>query len=308
MASSSSAAGDGGLVAPRGEEGGLVDDVGEVGPGEARRTRGDLVHVHVGAHLHLARMDPEDGRPARAVGAIDKHLTVEAAGAQEGRVEHLGAVGGREEDDALVGLEAVHLHEELVERLLALLVGAEHVGAAGAPEGVELVDEDDARRRGLGGLKQVAHAGRADADKHLHKLAARQGEEGHPGLARDGPGQQRLARTRGAYQQHPFGDARPDGDKLLRRLEKLHHLLELLLGLLDAGDVVEAHGDLALADGPRPSSARRPARCPSAPGCAARGPGQTPAAPARRSPGGGTAWASAPRAAPRSAPAVGQAG
>ena len=41
--------------------------------------------------------------------------------------------------------EAVHLDEQLVERLLALLV-AERVAAAAAADGVELVDEDDAGR------------------------------------------------------------------------------------------------------------------------------------------------------------------
>ena len=39
-------------------------------------------------------------------------------------------VGGGDENDALVGLEAVHLDEELVQRLLALVMAAAHAGAA----------------------------------------------------------------------------------------------------------------------------------------------------------------------------------
>jgi hypothetical protein len=44
-------------------------------------------------------------------------------------------------------LEAVHLGEDLVERLLALVVAAGDARAALPADGVDLVDEDDARRR-----------------------------------------------------------------------------------------------------------------------------------------------------------------
>ena len=45
------------------------------------------------------------------------------------------------------GVEAVHLDEQLVERLLALVVAAAEAGAAVAADGVDLVDEDDRRAR-----------------------------------------------------------------------------------------------------------------------------------------------------------------
>ena len=78
-------------------------------------------------------------------GAADRHLAIEAARPQQRRIEDVGTVGRRDDDDALVRREAVHLDEQLVERLLALLV-AERVAAAAAADRVELVDEDDARR------------------------------------------------------------------------------------------------------------------------------------------------------------------
>ena len=55
-------------------------------------------------------------------------------------------------------LEAVHLDEQLVERLLALVVTAAEAGAAVAADGVDLVDEDDAGRVLLALLEQVADA------------------------------------------------------------------------------------------------------------------------------------------------------
>ena len=55
-------------------------------------------------------------------------------------------------------VEAVHLDEQLVERLLALVVTAAEPGAAVTADGVDLVDEDDRGRRGLRLLEEVADA------------------------------------------------------------------------------------------------------------------------------------------------------
>jgi hypothetical protein len=47
--------------------------------------------------------------------------------------------------DALARVEAVHLGQQLVQRLLALLMCAERRRDPHLAEGVEFVDEDDAR-------------------------------------------------------------------------------------------------------------------------------------------------------------------
>ena len=99
----------------------------------------------------------------------------------------------------------------------------------------------------LGLVEQVAHAAGAHADEHLDELRAGDGEERHAGLARNGLGHQRLARARGADQQHALGDASPQRDELLRFLEELDDLLQLFLRFLDARHVRE--GDRGLVAG-----------------------------------------------------------
>ena len=131
-------------------------------------------------------------------------------------------------------LEAVHLHQELVQRLLALVVAAAQAGAAVAADGVDLVDEDDAGRVLLALLEEVAHAAGAHAHEHLHEVGAGDGEEGHVGLAGDGAGQQRLARPRRAHEQHALGDAAAQLLELLGLAQELDDLLQLLLGLVHA--------------------------------------------------------------------------
>jgi hypothetical protein len=154
----------------------------------------------------------EDLLAALDVGARDDDLAVEAARPQKRRVEHVGPVGRGDDDDALVGLEPVHLDQQLVERLLALVIAVAKAGAAMAADRVDLVDEDDARSALLGLVEHVAHPACADADEHLDEVRAGDGEERHAGLAGDRAGEQGLAGARRADQQaRPWESCRRAG-------------------------------------------------------------------------------------------------
>ena len=111
-------------AAPHREQRSFVHEVGEVGAAHARRAPRDDVHVDVGVHLLVADVDLEDLDPLLLRGQRHEDLAVEAAGAQQRGVEDVGPVRRRHHHDAFGGLEAVHLGEHLVERLLALVVAA----------------------------------------------------------------------------------------------------------------------------------------------------------------------------------------
>ncbi len=177
----------------------------------------------------------------------DHDLAVEAARAQQRRVEHVGTVGRGDDDHALAALEAVHLDQQLVQGLLALVVAAAQAGAAMAADRVDLVDEDDARRVLLGLLEHVAHAAGADADEHLDEVGTGDREERHLGLAGDGPRQQRLAGAGRADHQHAARDLAAELLELARVAQELDQLADFLLGLVAAGDVGEGDLDLVLA-------------------------------------------------------------
>ncbi len=113
---------------------------------------------------------PEDLLPALDVRQAHIHLPVKPAGAQQGAVQDIGPVGGRDHDDPLVGAKAVHLHQQLVEGLFPLVVPAAEARAALAAHRVDLVDKDDAGHAFFGLVKEVAHPGGAHAHIHLHKV------------------------------------------------------------------------------------------------------------------------------------------
>ncbi len=182
-------------------------------------------------------MHGEDRLAPGAVGKVDHHAPVEAPGAQEGAIEDVGLVGGGEEDDPLAAGEAIHLGEDLVERLLLLARPADRHLPARPPDGVELVDEDDGGRLLARLLEEVAHARRSHADDHLHELRAAEREEGDPRLARHRAREQCLSRARRPDKQDTFRGGAAQPCVLGGIAQEIDDLDQFVLRLVDPGDV-----------------------------------------------------------------------
>ena len=232
------------LVTARRQQGGLVDQVGEIGAGESGGLAGDRLHVHVlGDRLALG-VDLEDGSPAPEIGTIDHHLAVETARPEQRRVEDVGPVGGGDHDDPARHVETVQFHEQLVQRLLPLVVASSETGAPVPSHRVDLVDEDDRRRRRLGLLEEVTDPAGAHAHEHLDEVRSRDREERHTGLTGYRPGQEGLARTGRPVEEYSLRDLGAHRPELLRGRQEVLYLPQLLDGLLEPGHVLE--GDLGL--------------------------------------------------------------
>src|SRR5262249_17553548 len=97
-------------------------------------------------------------RPARP-GCATTIWRSDPAGAQQRRVEDVGPVGRRDDDDAALDVEPVQLDKQLVKRLLTLVVPAAEPGATVPADRVDLVHEHDRGSVRLGLLEQVPHPG-----------------------------------------------------------------------------------------------------------------------------------------------------
>ena len=186
---------------------------------------------------------------ALQIGVVDRDLTVKTTGSEQRGVENVGAVGCRDDDNALVRAKAVHLYQQLVERLLALVVTAAQAGTSVTADRVDLIDKDDGRGSLACVLKQVAHTGCTDTDVHFHEIRARDREEGNTCFTGNCLCKQGLTRTGRAHEQNAMGDFCTKTGELAGSLEEFHDLLQLLLFLVRTCNVLETNLVLGIGNG-----------------------------------------------------------
>ena len=116
-------------------------------------------------------MHEEDLLPLIEVRQVDVDLSVKAAGSHECLVEDVGTVGSRHDDDSAIGVEAVHLRQQLIEGILPLVVASEAGILSSRPtDGIDLIDEDDAGAFLLCRAEEIPHAAGSHTDKHLDEV------------------------------------------------------------------------------------------------------------------------------------------
>src|SRR5262249_31432794 len=87
---------------------GFIHDVGEIGTYHSGGAGGDYFQIRVGRKFDSASVHLENLFSSFKVRPVDDDLPIESSGAQQGRVEHLGGIGGGHDDDTLGGVEPVH--------------------------------------------------------------------------------------------------------------------------------------------------------------------------------------------------------
>src|SRR5262245_64781990 len=126
-------------------------------------------------------MDSQHGYTPTFVPATDQHLPVKPSRSEQRRVQNFRSVGGGHEDDADSRIKAVHLNEQLVERLLALFMG-HRTNPAGFPKCIQLINKDDAGSLELRLFEEISYPGGAYPDEHLHELRSADAEKWDTGF------------------------------------------------------------------------------------------------------------------------------
>src|SRR5438045_8792976 len=112
-------------------------------------------------------MDPQNFLAPFHVGKIDGDLAIKTARAEQGRIENIGPVSGSDDNDSFLGIESVHLDEQGIEGLFALIVAASDAMASMTTDRVNFVAENNARPGFLALLKHYAEPASCDDDTNL---------------------------------------------------------------------------------------------------------------------------------------------
>ena len=145
------------LIASRGEQSRFVHEILQVGAGEAGRDRCDLGGIDVRRERHLPRVHLEDRFASAPVRQVNDDPPVEASRPQQRLVENVRLIRRGQHDDAFTARKAVHLRQNLLERLFVFAGAADRELPSRASDRVDFVDEDD-RGRALARLaEEVTH-------------------------------------------------------------------------------------------------------------------------------------------------------
>ena len=234
---------------------GTLADLGKIGASELVRLGGQVLQVDVLGNGRLAQGGAEDAQATLVVGHGDVNELVETAGSHEGSVDDVGAVGSANDEDVLLGTDAVHLGKELVHDTVGGTAAISRATTTLLGDGIELVEEEDAGGGLAGLLEDVTDIGLGLTEPHGEELGALDGDEVGLALVGNGLGHEGLTATGRAVEQHALGGAHAELLELLGMLDGvLDQLLEVALDLLETtnvvpGDVGDLHDGLAEAAG-----------------------------------------------------------
>ena len=86
----------------------------------------------------------EDRFPAAHVRPVQDHPPVKTTRTEQCWVQDVGPIGGGDNDDVGIGIKAIHLDQDLIERLLPFVVATAQACAAVTPDSINFVHKDDA--------------------------------------------------------------------------------------------------------------------------------------------------------------------
>src|SRR5690606_12036336 len=113
--------------------------------------------------------------------------------------------------------------------------------AAGASDGVNFVDKNDAGGFFLGFAEEVAHARGAHANKHFDEFGARNREKWHFGFSSHGLGHEGLPGAGRADQDDALGYFGTEAGKGFGVFEKVDDFHDLDFGFFQPGHVFKGH-------------------------------------------------------------------
>ena len=102
----------------------LVDHVRQIGAAESGGQARSAFQIEVRCKRDAAAVNLQDLQPPDQVGVSEHDLAIEPTRPQQRRIQNLRTIRGRHDDDGVLGagVEAVDLCQELIQRLLALVV------------------------------------------------------------------------------------------------------------------------------------------------------------------------------------------
>mmetsp|Transcript_3420 Transcript_3420/g.5643 ORF Transcript_3420/g.5643 Transcript_3420/m.5643 type:complete len:320 (+) Transcript_3420:2563-3522(+) len=184
-------------------------------------------------------MYTKDTSSSLEVGKPNGNLSVKTSRTQQGLIQNIHTVSSGNGDDSGVTIESVHLYQNLVNSLFTLVITSGKTSTTLTSNGINLIDENNARSILLGLGENITDTGSTHSNKHLNELGTGDGDEGNSSLTSDGLGKKSLTCSGRTIQDNSSGNSAPVLRVNLRLLQKVNNLSQFQLGSITSGDILK---------------------------------------------------------------------
>mmetsp|Transcript_123087 Transcript_123087/g.193193 ORF Transcript_123087/g.193193 Transcript_123087/m.193193 type:complete len:205 (+) Transcript_123087:859-1473(+) len=192
-------------------------------------------------------MHIEDGPSTVDIWQVNWNATVKSTRAGQSIVKDISTVCGSKNNYSSVALETIHLGENLVKRLLSLIISACLLATCTLPANrIDFVKKNNAWCIFLGLTEEVANTRSTNTNEHLHKFRTRCANEGDARLPCDRTCHKSLACARWPLHDHAFGDLCANRSILGRILQKVHNFSQFLLCPIATSNITELNTSFRL--------------------------------------------------------------
>mmetsp|Transcript_29281 Transcript_29281/g.113541 ORF Transcript_29281/g.113541 Transcript_29281/m.113541 type:complete len:334 (-) Transcript_29281:802-1803(-) len=220
-------------------DGSFVHHVLQRGPGESWCSPCNHFDVNIRPQGLSAAVNLENVNTTLEVWEFHIDPPIEATGSKKSLIQDIRPVCRSDHNDTIIAFEAVHFDQNLVERLLTLVIATGNACASLPPDSINFVDEDDARSVLLRLTEQISHTRCTHANEHFHKLGSRDGEERHSCFSGNSPRKESLSGSRGTFQDHTPRDLCSELAERIGLLQEANDFLELQLRSVTARNIRE---------------------------------------------------------------------
>ena len=229
------------LPTPRRQQRRLIHQIRQISTRKPRRPSSQRIQINLHRNRLPPRMHLQNTPPTTPIRTINHNLTIKPTRPQQRRIQNIRTIRSRNQNNIILQLKPIHLHQQLIQRLLTLIMPPTQTSPTMPPNRINLIHKHNTRRRLLRLLKQIPNTRRTHTHKHLHKIRTRNRKKRNPSLTSHSPRQQRLPRPRRPIQQHTLRNPSPQRLKLLRILQKLLNLMQLLNRLIRPSHIPKRH-------------------------------------------------------------------
>ena len=141
------------------------------------------------------------------------NATVKTSGSGQSGIEDIGTIGSRKKNHTGILFKAIHFGEQLIQGLLTLIVAATNPCTALPSDGINLINENNARSLLLCFSEQITNPAGAHADEQLDEFRGSHREERHTRFSCNCTGQQRFSGSRWPNKQDTTGNFCPESNE-----------------------------------------------------------------------------------------------